>query len=138
MAAGYQNLDIRFLKGVGERRAELFAKLGADTVGALLRMYPRGYLDLRDCFEIAEAPLYEACAVKATVESKGNPYRISGGRVMTRVHAADETASLTLTYFNNRFAPSALKEGETYVFYGKLQGSLLQREMINPVLIKPE
>ena len=29
--------DIRFLKGVGEKRAELLQKKGIDTVGALLR-----------------------------------------------------------------------------------------------------
>ena len=37
--------DIRFLKGVGEKRAELLRKKGIDTVGALLRFYPRAYLD---------------------------------------------------------------------------------------------
>ena len=35
------NMDIKTLKGVGEKRAALFHKLGVDTVGALLRLYPR-------------------------------------------------------------------------------------------------
>lgn len=35
--------DIQFLKGVGEKRAKLFQKLGAPTVGDLLRLYPRAY-----------------------------------------------------------------------------------------------
>ena len=33
--------DIASLKGVGPKRAELFRKLGAPTVGDLLRLYPR-------------------------------------------------------------------------------------------------
>ena len=33
--------DIRFLKGVGEKRAELLQKKGIDTVGALLRLPAR-------------------------------------------------------------------------------------------------
>ena len=33
--------NIRYLKGVGEKRSLLFGKLGIDTVGALLRFYPR-------------------------------------------------------------------------------------------------
>lgn len=32
--------DIASLKGVGPKRAELFRKLGAPTVGDLLRLYP--------------------------------------------------------------------------------------------------
>lgn len=37
--------DIASLKGVGPKRAELFRKLGAPTVGDLLRLYPRAYED---------------------------------------------------------------------------------------------
>ena len=33
--------DIRYLKGVGEKRAELFQRLGVDSIDALLHFYPR-------------------------------------------------------------------------------------------------
>ena len=39
--------DIRFLKGVGEKRAELFNQLGVKSVGALLQLYPRDYRILK-------------------------------------------------------------------------------------------
>ena len=32
--------DIRYLKGVGEKRAELFQRLGVDSIDALLHFYP--------------------------------------------------------------------------------------------------
>ena len=38
--------NIRYLKGVGEKRAQLLSKLGVNTVGALLSFYPRDYKDL--------------------------------------------------------------------------------------------
>ena len=44
--------DIASLKGVGPKRAELFRKLGAPTVGDLLRLYPRAYEDWRDAVPI--------------------------------------------------------------------------------------
>ena len=37
--------DIQYLKGVGEKRAVVLKNRGIDTVGALLRFYPRAYLD---------------------------------------------------------------------------------------------
>ena len=49
--------DIQYLKGVGEKRAELLKKKGIDTVGALLRFYPRAYHDWRGVLPVAECPL---------------------------------------------------------------------------------
>lgn len=130
--------DIQYIKGVGERRAKLFNKLGVSTVDALLRYYPRGYLNLLDAGGVAEVPLGEPVAVRATVHAKSAAVRISGGRTMARVHAGDETAELEIIYFNNKYGPAALDVGKEYIFYGKLTGTLLAREIINPLVVKPE
>lgn len=39
--------DIRYLKGVGEKRAGLLNKLGIFTIEQLLEYYPRDYRDFR-------------------------------------------------------------------------------------------
>jgi ATP-dependent DNA helicase RecG len=56
------NDDIRYLKGVGEKRATMYHKLGIQTAADLLHHFPRGYLDLRSCPFSPEAPLGEPCA----------------------------------------------------------------------------
>lgn len=38
-------MDIRYLKGVGEKRAAQLARLGIRTVDDLLGFYPRDYVD---------------------------------------------------------------------------------------------
>ncbi len=134
----YNEKDIKYLKGVGEKRAELFKKLGVSTVGALLRYYPRSYIDLSETCAVAEAPLAEPCAVRATVYAKGAPVRVRGGKTIIKVKAGDQTGELVITYFNNKFAPSALTIGESYIFYGRVSGNLLSREIINPIVIKRE
>ena len=48
--------NIRYLKGVGEKRAELFSQLGVTNVGALLRLYPRAYRDRTNPLKLFEAP----------------------------------------------------------------------------------
>ncbi len=130
--------DIRCLKGIGERRAQLFWKLGVRTLDDLLRYYPRGYINMLDTAPIADAPLGESCAVRATVYSKGAAVRVRGGMTVIKVKCGDGATDLTLTYFNNKFAPAALVEGHEYIFYGKLTGGLLAREMINPMMLKPD
>ena len=53
------NTDIRYLKGVGAKRAEVLKSKGIDTVGALLRFYPRKYLDWTDIKTIRETSFFE-------------------------------------------------------------------------------
>ena len=61
--------NIQYLKGVGEKRAQLLHKLGIDTVGALLRFYPRSYEDWSHITPIsADRGLGTVC-IKATVIS---------------------------------------------------------------------
>ena len=61
--------NIRYLKGVGEKRALLFGKLGIDTVGALLRFYPRCYEDWSVITPIKEARGQDSVCIKAEVTS---------------------------------------------------------------------
>ena len=46
--------NIRFLKGVGEKRAELFNKKGIKTVEDLLYYFPRSHEDRSENKEIAD------------------------------------------------------------------------------------
>lgn len=124
--------DIRYVKGVGEKRAQLFGKLGAGSVGALLRLYPRSYEDWSRPYSIAQAPFNEVCCVKATVAASVKEHRIRAGMVLYRTQATDGESLLQITLFNNRFAASALQEGEAYLFYGKITGTARKREMSAP------
>jgi len=128
--------NIRDLKGVGEKRAKLFEKLGAPTVGALLRLYPRAYEDLSHPFPIRLAPLNEPCAVRATVLERPAETRIRGGLTICKVKVTDGESDMELTYFNNPYIPSMLKADEEYVFYGKVTANFLKREMSTPEFVR--
>lgn len=131
MASLFQ-LDLTTLKGVGEKRAKLFQKLGVQSVGALLRNYPRAYEDWRQLSSIACAPMGEVCAIKATVLHRPTETRIRKGMTLYKTTVTDGEQDLKLTFFNNPYIPNLLLEGETYVFYGKISGSFLHREMTSP------
>ncbi len=127
--------DIQYLKGVGPKRAEQFARLGVRSLGQLLQLYPRGYIDYSNPQPLATAPYDAPVAVRAEVVAKSPPVRISGGRTMHRVECADDTASLTLVYFNNPYAPQKLELGREYLFYGRVGGGFTRREMIAPTCL---
>lgn len=127
--------DVRFLKGVGEKRAAMLAKLGVHTVSDLIYLLPRRYVDYSKPYSLSEAPFDEPCAVKATVLSKTGGVRIRGGRVLFKVMCSDGPTRLELTYFNSEYTVKSLTEGEEYIFYGKVGGNMLTRQMASPVFI---
>ena len=90
-------MDIRYLKGVGEKRAAQLARLGIRTVDDLLGFYPRDYVDYSHPYPVAGAPYDVKCVVRATVYGKNGGARIRGGRQMAKATAGDDTAGLILT-----------------------------------------
>ena len=126
--------SIQYLKGVGPTYAKRFEKLGIRTFGDLLRHYPRRYIDYTHPYHAADAPFDMACCVQAEVVDKQGLRRLPGGRTLCRVLAADEDATLTLSWFNTPYAAEKLVIGETYFFEGLVGGSFLRRSMVNPIV----
>ena len=93
--------SIRYLKGVGDKRASLYHKLGVETVGDLLHHFPRSYIDLSNPHTIRDAPYQEPCAVKALLTRIGKEQRIRKGLSLWKLRAEDETGTLLdITLFN--------------------------------------
>lgn len=126
------DIKIQGLKDVGEKRTKLFTRLGAPTVGALLRLYPRTYKDLSHPYPILQAPLNELCALRASVIERPKETRIRSGMTIYTVKVTDGVSDMILTYFNNPYIMNLLKEGEEYIFYGKVSANFLKREMSVP------
>lgn len=129
------SIDIQYVKGVGPKRAELFSKLGIDSVGALLQFYPRAYIDLQQTLPLSQAPFDAPCAVLGRVVRKLPPARLGGGKTLYKLLATDFTQDFAVVFWQNRFPYESLKEGQDYLFYGKFGGTLTQREVNSPLFL---
>lgn len=125
--------EIETLRGVGAKRGELFRKVGVNTVGDLLRFYPRTYEDYTNPIPIENVEIGEYCCVKATLESPVITRRISQGRLISHGTVFDESGFMTVTFFNNRYIGDMLKCGREYTFYGKVSSSRGGVEMLSPI-----
>lgn len=128
---------VQYVKGVGPKTAEKFLRLGVETLGDLLQLYPRRYIDYTKPYPVAEAPFDVDAVVKAQVYSKKAPVRLPGGRTMVQVLAGDESAALALTWFNTHFTADKLRAGEECFFEGRVRGALTKREIANPIVRTP-
>ena len=134
------NTDIRFIKGIGETRAKAFNKLGVFSVRSLLEYYPRAYEDWKNVSTVFDAPLGENVCIKGTPICPAKTFRTRSGIDMTKTVISDKQGGLfEIIFFNNKFVVTALKEGEEYLFFGKLKqnerGSL---QMDAPKYVKAE
>ena len=128
------NTDIRYLKGVGEKRAEILKSKGIDTVGALLRFYPRKYLDWTDVTTVSDAEWFQNVCVKAKIVTPIETVETRRGITIYKFLAEDSTGRFAVSLFNQTYLANRLNYGCEYLFYGKFEGDLYLKQMNSPVI----
>lgn len=129
---GYKLTEI---KGVGTKRAQLFRRLGVDCVDALLHYYPRKYVDYSQPVKLSEAEHDTVCCVKATVTTAPKEHRIRKNMVLYKFVAESDGVQLRVTIFNNKYLAAKIAVGKQYIFYGKVTGNFIVKEMSSPEIL---
>ena len=128
---------IECLKGIGEKRAELFHNLSVYSVGDLIRYYPRNYEDWSSPTPIKEAEIGINVCIRATV---GTAFKVSfargSGKMICKAMAYDDSGAVTLLYFNNKYISQMIKQNEEYFFFGKITQAKSGLQMIAPTFAK--
>lgn len=119
--------------GIGNKRAELFAKVGVGSTEELLRYFPRGYEDRTKTVQLSEAPLDKNVCIRARAFSAVKETRIRKNLTIYSLIITDDSDAMSVIWYNNRFVKNAFCEGKEYIFYGKITLRRGKRELINPV-----
>ena len=112
--------DIKFLPGVGPKRAQLLGKeLGISTFRDLLYTFPFRYVDRSKFYAISEID-----STSAYIQLRGTITRteVMGTGKATRLVAffTDGTGSIELVFFKGiKWMQEKLKAGEEYIVFGK-------------------
>ena len=113
------NKDVKYIKGVGPTRVLLLNKLGIFTLKDLITYYPRTYEDRSKPKYICECEDGEEVLIEAIACNNMTNVRLKG-KTMQRLIVRDETASATITWFNQVYLKSKFKVGEKYKFFGRI------------------
>ncbi len=108
---------LKTLKGIGEKKAKSFSKLGIDSLFDLIEHYPKRYEDLSKPKRIETLVDGEGAVFLARVVSFENS-RISGGKNLLKCRLEDDTGYISALYINAPYVSRLLKKGELYWFYG--------------------
>ena len=113
------NKDVKYIKGVGPARVLLLNKLGIFTLKDLITYYPRTYEDRSKPKYICECEDGEEVLIEAIACNNMTNVRLKG-KTMQRLIVRDETASATITWFNQVYLKNKFKVGEKYKFFGRI------------------
>ncbi len=130
------NTDVRYIKGIGEKKAQALNKLGVFSLRDLVSFFPRKYEDRSETKPIALTAEGETVCVEAMVADTPRLTRVRRGLDLVKLRAVDESAVLDITFFNQPYAKDNLERGESYVFFGRIEANGARRSMVNPVYEK--
>lgn len=128
----YGEYDIRYLKGVGEKTARLYNKLGIFTVDDLIRHYPRKYLDYSNTVSVKDAPPDTPVFIKATMITPVKESMIRKGLTLYKCNFSDGETVIKVTIFNNKYLAKALRTFDDYILYGKVEKTFTSASMSSP------
>ena len=123
---------VRYLKGVGEVRAEQLQRLEIETVGDLLLTLPRRYDDRRRFQKMSSLQGSETTTVLGTVVS-GGFVRPRFGKSFYEAILKDDSGIVRCRWFNAQYLADQLKVGDSLVVFGKVS-----RYKGQPVFVHPE
>ena len=130
-------MELTALKGIGEKTAGAFNRLGIYRAEDLVRYYPRDY----ETFE-APVPLHQLTpgstwTVEAVLTKDAALNRFNGMTIVNQ-YIADMTGRLQLSWYNAPFIRNSLKAGRHLIFRGRVYEKNGRVIMSQPKIYEPE
>ncbi len=128
--------NIKFIKGVGEKRAEMFYNLGIFDVDSLIHFFPRKYEDWTKTKSVSESENGEGIAIRVTMITPVNEQMVRRGMTLYKCRFSDGESVINVTIFNNKYLAKSLRIYEDYVLFGKIEKNLTSASMSSPKIEK--
>lgn len=114
------NTNIEELKGIGEKTALLYHKLGIYTLRDLIQHYPRSYEAFEEPKAASKEDVGHVVAIRAILLQTPVLKRTKSLQIVTSL-ALTDSKKLYLTWFNMPFLKKSMTKGQVYIFRGILQ-----------------
>lgn len=129
--------SIETLKGIGEKTAKLFEKVGIRTIDDLLHYYPKGYDTYREPKAIGELSEDETGAVEGFLKSGATGVHINGLSIV-QATISDMTGKLRLVWYHMPYLKNTLRPDSHFIFRGRVIRKKNGLTMEQPQMFKPE
>ena len=120
------------IKGVSDKRAEDFNKLGIFTPEDLVGYFPRGYLDLTHVEPIEKSYNNDVILTYGRIVSRPSVFNSSRKLKCVRITVEQDGRFFTAIWFNQPYVAPKLRVGGDYLFYGRVKHDFGGVTMTNP------
>ncbi len=124
------------LKGIGDKTETLFRKLNIETVGDLIRYYPRAYEVYDSPKPISEAVEGEVVTITGNLYGKVQAATIRNLQITT-AYIKDLTGSMKVVWFRMPFLRNTLKSGSVITLRGRIVNKKGSIQMEHPEIFYP-
>ena len=128
---------VETLKGIGEKTAKLFEKVGVRTVDDLLHYYPRGYDTFEEPKPMGALEDGAVMAVDGCLKNGASGHHFGSASTVT-ASISDMTGKLRLVWYHMPYLKNTLKPGSRYIFRGKVSRKKNGLVMEQPQMYRPE
>jgi len=129
--------DLTALKGIGDKNAALYGKLGINTVEDAVFYFPRDYITYEKITSPEELVPDRIVAFEAVIVKRPLMRRVRKLSI-TSVTLNAGGVVVNSTWFNMPYLSSSLKPGSTYVFRGKLEAQGDHYHVRQPQIFKKD
>lgn len=112
-------MELKDIKGIGEKKIALLNKLGIFTVNNLLEYFPYSYIDTTKFKKISEITEEGSYSYRLKIISLMENRKKRNIRVTKFLAMDEEMNYCTIVYFNNIFISKNLKINNVYEMYGR-------------------
>lgn len=129
--------SIETLKGIGEKTAKLFEKVGIRTIDDLLHYYPRGYDTYGEPKAIGELSEDETGTVEGFLKSGATGVHVNGLSIV-QATISDMTGKLRLVWYHMPYLKNTLRPDSHFIFRGRVIRKKNGLTMEQPQMFNPE
>nr|HPM43250.1 DNA helicase RecG [Candidatus Omnitrophota bacterium] len=111
---------VRYIKGVGPKKAEALSEIGIDTIEDMLYYLPSRYEDRSRPVNIKEMKVGESQAIRGRILSMGDKTTKTGMRLFA-MSIGDGTGTASAIWFRQPYLKNNFKLGDEVMLYGRVE-----------------
>lgn len=128
------NMPITVLKGIGEKRAGDYERLGVHTVRDMIEFYPKNYEVSQGFTKIGDTHADKVFMVRGKV-TQPSAMRRMGRLVMVTTRIGDDSGEIQATWFNQPYLAKQLVVGREIVLKGKVAHKQGRLQFTSPKIL---
>lgn len=126
------NAPVTVLSGIGPRHAQTLSRLGLNSLGDMLYLFPRRYDDYTQLKQINRLTYGEEVTVIGSIQNVMTRKVRNGRLTLTEAFVSDGSGTLRINWFNQPWLAKRLRKNMQVVLSGKVDQYLGRMVMSNP------